>query len=122
MIDAALYTRVKYLDDGRELVTPTEFVSLHFTLTFMSGWMSYQLAIQFLILLTKMCSNQESTFLEEFQDQVCVSDRNTTLDLGTIAVFSMLGVELSIYLANYKDICYGLVMLLYLGPVYSRQK
>jgi hypothetical protein len=92
-IEAALYSRVKYADDGREMVTPSEFVSLHFTFTLMSAWISYQVAFQFLIL----------------------ASHTTTEFWCTLFVYSMLGAELCINLARFKDICYGIVMLAYLS-------
>jgi len=39
-----VYGRVKYKDDGRELVGFIEFITIHVTFSVLNAWMSYQLA------------------------------------------------------------------------------
>ena len=37
----AIYSRVKYLDDGHDFVSRLEFICLHMTFSFCSAWLSY---------------------------------------------------------------------------------
>ena len=51
-----LYHLVKYKDDGRELVTLFEFFTIHATFPVINAWMSYYIAYEFLIIITKSCA------------------------------------------------------------------
>ena len=50
-----LYGRVKYKDDGRELVSIVEFITIHVTFPVLNAWISYQLAYQIIIVMAESC-------------------------------------------------------------------
>lgn len=41
LIQVFLYGRVKYKDDGRELVSIVEFITIHVTFPVLNAWISY---------------------------------------------------------------------------------
>ena len=50
-----IYRTVKYKDDGRDLVTPLDFVTIHVTFPFISAWVSYQIVYTASIALCALC-------------------------------------------------------------------
>lgn len=55
MVVVLIYERVKYKDDGREIVGLVEFVTIHVTFPVLNGWISYMLAYQLMIILAQSC-------------------------------------------------------------------
>jgi hypothetical protein len=58
VLHALIYRRVKYKDDGRDLVTVADFVALHVTFPFINAWVSYQLVYVSMIALCAMCPDR----------------------------------------------------------------
>lgn len=50
-----MYSRVKYRDDGRELVSWLEFATIHCTFPFLNAWISYYLAYQISVSMILTC-------------------------------------------------------------------
>ncbi len=55
LVQLFLYRRVKYKDDGRELVSMVEFITIHVTFPILNAWISYMLAYQIMITLAQSC-------------------------------------------------------------------
>lgn len=98
---------IKYKDDGRDYVSIREFICIHMTFSVLHSWLTYFLIFNIFqslwVIKTKFPSWWEKV---EF------------LDLDTLAVISfvIMFVEMSIYLANFKDVIFATVTLLcYIG-------
>ena len=86
-----LYRKVKYSDDGRELVSLVDFVTIHVTFPVMNAWLSYQTLLQ-------------GTFIfpEVYE-----------------LFYLLLTVETCINLAYYNDIIHGLSLVLILTSIFK---
>ena len=50
-----IYLKIKYKDDGRELVSWLEFVTIHMTFPALNAWITYLLLYQFSIAMILQC-------------------------------------------------------------------
>ena len=50
-----LYRPIKYKDDGRELVSWFEFITIHVTFPVLNAWVSYVLLYEVLVILANTC-------------------------------------------------------------------
>ena len=50
-----LYLPVKYKDDGRDIVSFIDFVTIHVTFPFINAWISYQLYYTMALTVTVVC-------------------------------------------------------------------
>lgn len=58
MLHYLIYRAVKYKDDGRDVVTVADFISIHITFPFIHAWVSYQIVYVFMIALCAMCPDR----------------------------------------------------------------
>ena len=66
-IHYTIYRPLKYKDDGRDVVSWLDFVTIHMTFPLINAWVSYQLYYCLMITITTACSTDylkaESTTL-----------------------------------------------------------
>jgi len=103
-----IYQPLKYKDDGRDVVSLADFITIHATFPAINAWVSYQLYFSVLATAATICDTFENL------DQVCMdyssrgSDEKRLFFYGifivpSIVVFILLFVESSINLTYYKD-------------------
>lgn len=119
------YHRVKYKDDGREIVSFMEFLTIHCTFPIINAWMSYNLAFEFIAVLSQYCPY---TPLADAPDwRFCGSHPEAkseqayyySLFLNPAKVcYLILVCENLINLAYYKDIIFGLVVILEFAGIF----
>ena len=118
-----IYRTVKYKDDGRDLVTGWDFVTIHVTFPFINAWVSYQIVYVATVAFCALCPDAGSAnsvsdwyFCENYQ----TSDSTLFYYFLTAQIskvlFFLIFVEMSIYITYYKDVMYALVTLVdYVG-------
>jgi hypothetical protein len=97
------YSRVKYLDDGRDYVSSKEFLAIHVTFSVLNSWMTYFVIFN-LFSVIRILEGEVILYV------------NLTIELlGIIAMVVMI-FECTVYLAYYKDVVFAMVTLLnYIG-------
>ena len=55
-INYLIYSPLKYKDDGRDIVSVIDFVTIHMTFPAINAWVSYQLYYTILVTWTTVCS------------------------------------------------------------------
>jgi hypothetical protein len=109
-----LYRRVKYKDDGRELVSLIEFITIHVTFPILNAWISYMLAYQIMITLAQSCPWTGNP-LQTQPFRFCAGDQNLGRSEYYYSLFFepakvlylVLVAETLINLAYYKDVVFG---------------
>jgi hypothetical protein len=95
------YSNLKYKDDGRDYVSPSEFISIHMTFSILHSWLSYFLLLNFF---------QSFTYLDKTSKDIY--DKITSyVNLTNLAkiLLSLMAAETCIFLAEYKDVIFALV-------------
>ncbi len=64
---------MKYKDDGRDVVTFLDFLTIHCTFPAINAWISYQLYFCAFITSTTVC---DTTYLKELDTQFCTDYDN----------------------------------------------
>jgi len=118
VLHALIYRRVKYKDDGRDLVTVADFVALHVTFPFINAWVSYQIVYVSSIALCAMCPDKGA---KGSKDDWSFCKKYVTADTARFyyilcvqpskAAFALIFVEMSLYLTYYKDVIFSLLTL-----------
>ena len=110
-----LYRPVKYKDDGRDIVSFLDFVTIHVTFPSINAWISYQLYYSVALTSTVVC---KTSFIDQNWLNFCEgeSDDDNTffykkMMVPSIFAFMLLFVEASINLTYYKDCVFGIVTL-----------
>lgn len=118
-----IYNRIKYRDDGRDLVTGTDFFCIHVSVSFMNSWLTYQLFYIGFISFSRLCSYPVPGYVEESPNYFCPSFPNVLpprdqyyynmfLWPSKACILIML-LEAVVYLADYKDIIFSSGIVLY---------
>ena len=118
MLHYLIYRTVKYKDDGRDLVTPADFVTIHVTFPFISAWITYQIVYTALIVLCAMCPdtgqqdslNDWSFCAEYYTPDTARFYYIMTVEPSKIA-FLLIFTEMSIAITYYKDVIFSLATL-----------
>ena len=118
-----MYERVKYKDDGRELVGFIEFVTIHCTFSILNAWISYQLAYQFMIMLSSSCPYK----VDHSDNYFCKESNNVSKDAYYYTLFlepakiiyCLILLENVMYLAYYKDVIFGLCCCIIFGGIFG---
>ena len=99
---------IKYKDDGRDYVSIREFICIHMTFSILHAWLTYFLIFNIF---------QSIWVIEKFEtDWWDVVKKYLNLDYLAYISFSIMFIEMSIFLANFKDVVFALVTLnCYLG-------
>jgi len=50
-----IYRKIKYKDDGRDLVTWVDYITIHVTFPFINAWVSYQLLYMISLSIVTAC-------------------------------------------------------------------
>lgn len=98
---------IKYKDDGRDYVSFREFVCIHMTFSILHSWLTYFLIFNIFQSLWVI-----ETFEPDWYEVINVIDKYNLAIISFIIMF----VEMSIFLANFKDVIFATVTLLcYIG-------
>ena len=124
-----LYLKVKYKDDGRELVTFADFITIQVCFPALNAWMTYQFFFMMMLTASTICPSDKADYKNiGFQEKFCprlykdneilAQDPNwrTTVTYNWLYPYCAVAVifmfmELSIFLAFYKDVIFSLVTL-----------
>ena len=124
-----LYLKVKYKDDGRELVTFADFITIQVCFPALNAWMTYQFFFMLFLTVSTICPPDiEDSKSYKFQKRFCpryyednpvlAQDPNwketvmyNWLYPYCCAAVIIIFMELSIFLAFYKDVIFSLVTL-----------
>jgi hypothetical protein len=113
-----IYSTVKYKDDGRDVVTMIDFLSIHVTFPYISAWVTYQIVYTASIALCALCPDEGSS-ISPNDMAFCAKFQTTdvkrfyyylTVETSKVA-FVLIFVEMSIYLTYYKDIVFSFTTL-----------
>lgn len=101
-----VYLKIKYRDDGRELVTWLEFATIHCTFPFLNAWISYYLAYQISICIFTI-----------------LKTKGALLQKLGISLYFVLTLENLVYLAYFKDVMFcSAVVAEFCGMFYFANK
>ena len=114
-----IYRTVKYKDDGRDVVTLIDFISIHITFPYISAWVTYQIVYTASITLCAMCPDEGSPNSQNdwafcatyWTPDLDLFYYNLTVEPSKVA-FMLIFIEMSIYLTYYKDVIFSLVTLI----------
>ena len=123
VIHYLIYRPLKYKDDGRDVVTLLDFLTIHCTFPAINAFISYQLYFCLMLTATTVC---DTTYLKQLETQFCTEYENipnieymkrytyfySYLRVPSYIVFSLLFVEASINLTYYKDCIFAMTTLL----------
>ena len=56
VVQYMIYEPVKYKDDGRDVVTVADFITIHVTFPVMNAWVTYQMYFSMIATITTICS------------------------------------------------------------------
>jgi len=107
---------VKYRDDGRELVTWLEYLTIHTTFPFLNAWASYYLTYTISVLMITMCPYSRP----DLKDKIwCNGDYSLPEKQYEFSIFTwtayfayaLLTCENMIYLAYYKDVAFSFAVV-----------
>lgn len=111
-----IYRPIKYKDDGRELVSWFEFLTIHVTFPVLNAWVTYQLVYNVFIILATTCPFpvQENTFFwctSQDTDDATVYYYDLFL-VPSQLTYMIIIIEATINLAYYKDVVFGFMVLI----------
>lgn len=117
-----IYSAVKYKDDGRDIVSLADFITIHVTFPAINAWISYQIFFLAELTFTYICDDHQ---LFDF-DNFCMDFRQKNQDgpgiffydsllLPSLVFLCLLFIEASIHLTYYKDVAFALTTLLSFG-------
>lgn len=96
------YRKIKYKDDGRDYVSPLEYISIHMTFSVLHAWISYFMMFNFFQSLTIIVKKLPFNLIP--------------IEVFAIIALTLILIEMCIYLAYFKDIIFSLVTLVnYIG-------
>ena len=58
VVQYLIYEPVKYKDDGRDVVTIADFITIHVTFPVVNAWVTYQMYFGMMVTLTTICSTR----------------------------------------------------------------
>ena len=112
-----VYVRIKYHDDGHDFVSRAEFLCLHVTYSVFHSWVTYCCFYTAFLAVA---------VLNDYQSQ---PDKHKRLFMGAhienwaVAAMVFMSIEMTIYVAYYKDVVFaGMNVLLSIGVYFSRYK
>ncbi|CDW72569.1 UNKNOWN [Stylonychia lemnae] len=112
------FGKVIYKDDGRDFVSFKEFISIHVTFSVFHAWITYFCIFNFFRSMGEFYEFQKS---ENKQD---AEIWNLDIELWGVIAMTVMLIEMSIYLAYYKDVMFSITTLLnYVGMfIHNNQK
>ena len=123
MIHHLIYLPVKYKDDGRDIVSFIDFITIHCTFPAINAWVSYQAYYCLAVTFTSVCT---TNYIAQDEGSYCYDYQHTSkffwwgrftyfysaLVGPSIIAFCLLFVEASINLTYYKDCIFSATSLL----------
>lgn len=58
VVQYLIYEPVKYKDDGRDVVTIADFITIHVTFPVVNAWVTYQMYFGMMVTLTTICNTK----------------------------------------------------------------
>ena len=126
-----IYRPLKYKDDGRDVVSWIDFITIHGTFPAINAWVSYQLYYCLELCFTTIC---ETTFFKDnLTEEFCKDYNSYAIDLPYIRLtyfykylitpsfifFALMFVECSINITYYRDCVFAFTMLsIYFGMLW----
>jgi len=123
-----IYSPLKYKDDGRDIVSFIDFVTIHVTFPAINAWITYFLYYTIIVTVTTVCDSNGiftlviSQYCSDYTDKT--GDEKTNyfyykLFIPSQIAFILLFVEASINLTYYKDCVFAVTVLSsYLGMLW----
>ena len=130
IVQYLIYQPLKYKDDGRDVVSFIDFITIHVTFPTINAWISYNLYFSLMVTAATICDTPN---LKEYaKDSWCwgyeahnISDAQkyiffySKMVIPSIIIFLLLFVEASVNLTYYKDCIFAFtVFLLYFGMLW----
>jgi len=118
-----MYRKVKFRDDGRDVVTGTDFVAIHVTFAMMNAWLTYVWFFIMFVAISKLCPYPDLLIpnAPPMYFFCAISNPNDVPPLQQYyynlllnpskVVYAVILTEMVIYLAYYKDIIFSSVVL-----------
>lgn len=121
-----IYRRIKYKDDGRELVNFADFVTIQMTFPAINCWITYQLLYSVFRAMAELCPIDNNIPAEGMLRNFCPDYWPTDMVVDpaqkqimmynwlvpwSIASTFIIFTEVSMYVAYYKDVVFGFVSL-----------
>ena len=122
-----IYSPLKYKDDGRDVVSFIDFITIHSTFPAINAWISYQMYYNLAITATTVC---DTSYFDDVSGNYCSgypADDGLHKDTRyyyfypflmqpSLIAFALLFVETSINITYYKDCVFAWTNLcMYLG-------
>ena len=133
-----IYSPLKYKDDGRDVVSFIDFVTIHGTFPAINAWISYQMYYYVTITVTTVC---DTTYFDDLTTDYCanylaVRDKHdphsnetkylyfySILVTPSLIAFALLFVESSINVTYYKDCVFALTsFFMFIGMYWVNRK
>ena len=133
-----IYSPLKYKDDGRDVVSFIDFVTIHGTFPAINAWISYQMYYYVTITVTTVC---DTTYFDDLTTDYCanylaVRDKHdphsnetkylyfySILVTPSLIAFGLLFVESSINVTYYKDCVFALTsFFMFIGMYWVNRK
>lgn len=122
-----IYSPLKYKDDGRDIVSFIDFVTIHVTFPAINAWITYFLYYTIIVTVTTVCDSNR--IFTNVISQYCTNYWNAgdeketyfyyNLFIPSQIAFILLFVEASINLTYYKDCVFAVTVLSsYLGMLW----
>ena len=126
-----IYKTTKYKDDGRDLVSGVDFVSIHCTFPAMNAWVTYQTLYVFLMTLSAVCPEKAQSWQKNLSYDWCNKwqglDENlyyyAMLVIPSKVCFILIFVEMAIFITYYKDVVFAFITFTnFCGMYYNSYK
>ena len=130
IISRLIYSKIKYKDDARENVSFFDFLTIHVTFAMMNAWITYYIFELLELTIASSCPSNLFTLLQDDSyPKFCYKDIHAYTDikqreiyfynllvLPSKILFCIIFLEMSIYVAYYKDGIFATMTLVnYLG-------
>lgn len=119
-----IYSPLKYKDDGRDVVSFIDFITIHGTFPAINSWISYNMYYYLTITVTTICDTAyfdhvTSSYCSDFSDNTNVENYlyfYPILMTPSLIAMGLLFVETSINVTYYKDCVFALTnFLIFIG-------
>lgn len=130
-----IYRPLKYKDDGRDIVSFLDFITIHMTFPAINAWISYQFYFTLCVTFTTLCSTTFFTTDQRVNTDYCNnylklkdgSEEKYTYFYGDLMIpsevaFILLFIEASINITYYKDCVFGIcVFMTFVGMLWVQE-
>ena len=127
-----IYSPLKYKDDGRDVVSFIDFITIHGTFPSINAWISYNLYYYLAITVTTICDtdyfdNITSDYCEDYTNSKDLREKYLyfypALMTPSLIAMGLLFVETSINVTYYKDCVFALTSFcIFIGMFWVNHK